>query len=88
MLGEEQTFQRRLRKHHEELRWLYMELYQNSDMFAELCTQMYEYYMVRRKNLKERDEEREANPEWFKKNDMLGMMLYIDNFAGCIEGVR
>ena len=88
MSGEEQIFQQRLRKHHDELRWLYMELYHNADMFAELCSQMYEYYMTRRKMLKERDEERVANPEWFKKNDMLGMMLYIDNFAGNIEGVK
>lgn len=88
MSGEEQVFQRRLRKHHDELRWLYMELYQNADMFAELCTQMYDYYMARKSELKKRDEEREANPEWFKKNDMLGMMLYIDNFAGNIEGVK
>ena len=29
-------FQHRLEKHHDELRWLYMELYQNGDMFAEL----------------------------------------------------
>ena len=28
-------FQYRLEKHHDELRWLYMELYQNDDMFAE-----------------------------------------------------
>ena len=32
--------------------------------------------------LKRLDAEREANPDWYKQNDMLGMMLYIDNFAG------
>lgn len=41
-------FQHRLERHHDELRWLYMELYQNGDMFAELCSQMYEYYNCRR----------------------------------------
>ena len=46
-------FQYRLEKHHDELRWLYMELYQNDDMFAELCSQMYEYYRQRSSNLKE-----------------------------------
>ena len=55
MAGEQQTFQRRLSKHHDELKWLYMELYHNEDMFAELCTQMYEYDQARRKELKKRD---------------------------------
>lgn len=81
-------FQTRLNKHHDELKWLYMELYQNDSMFAELCTNMYQYYKERRQVLKRRDEQREKNPEWFKKNDMLGMMLYIDNFAGNIQGMK
>ena len=34
------------------------------------------------------DIEREKNPEWYKSNDMLGMMLYIDNFAGNMKGVE
>lgn len=82
------VFQKRLAKHHDELRWLYMELYGNESMFAELTSQMYEYYQARKISLKNRDEKREANPDWFKKNDMLGMMLYIDNFAGNIKGVQ
>lgn len=81
-------FQKRLKRHHDELRWLYMELYGNDSMFAELCTNMYRYYKERRAQLRTRDENREKHPEWFKKNDMLGMMLYIDNFAGNLKGVR
>lgn len=82
------TFQRRLERHHDELRWLYMELYQNDDMFAELCTRMQEYFTERRQQLKRRDTLREKEPGWFRKNDMLGMMLYIDNFAGNLKGVK
>lgn len=82
------VFQKRLAKHHDELRWLYMELYDNESMFAELTSQMYEYYQARKISLKNRDEKKEAHPDWFKKNDMLGMMLYIDNFAGNIKGVQ
>lgn len=82
------VFQRRLQKHHDELKWLYMELYHNDSMFAELCTNLYQYYKERRQALKKRDEKREQDPDWFKRNDMLGMMLYIDNFAGNLQGVR
>ena len=33
----EATYRKRFDRHFEELRWLYMELYGNSSMFAELC---------------------------------------------------
>ncbi len=84
----ESIFQERLKRHHDELRWLYMELYDNGDMFAELCEQMYAYAAERDEDLRILDQEREQNPDWFRGNDMLGMMLYIDNFAGNLKGVR
>ena len=31
----DEIFQQRLQRHHDELRWLYMELYQNDSMFSE-----------------------------------------------------
>lgn len=82
------VFRKRLEKYEDELRWLYMELYGNGEMFAELTGQMYEYYKARKVSLKNRDIKREEDPEWFKRNDMLGMMLYIDNFAGTLKGVE
>ena len=87
MKKDQEIFQERLNHHHDELRWLYTELYHNDDMFAELCDQMYQYFTARRRALKNRDLERENNPDWFRQKDMLGMMLYIDNFAGNIKGV-
>lgn len=82
------VFQKRMDRHHDELRWLYMELYQNDAMFAELCSQLYLYYKERGQKLRNRDEKREQEPDWFKKKDMLGMMLYIDNFAGNLQGMK
>ena len=85
---EEALFHQRLARHHDELRWLYMELYDNGSMFAELCDQMYRYAEARSAALKARDAAREADPNWYKHRDLLGMMLYIDNFAGNLNGVR
>ena len=85
---EDALFRQRLARHHDELRWLYMELYDNGSMFAELCDQMYRYAEARSAALKERDAAREADPNWYKHRDLLGMMLYIDNFAGNLDGVR
>ena len=82
------VFAERLNRHHDELRWLYMELYDNDDMFAELCSQMKKYYDERNAKLKKLDAEREAEDEWYRRRDMLGMMMYIDNFGGDIRGVE
>ena len=82
------TFEERLKKHHDELRWLYMELYGNDSMFAELCGQMEQFYLDRNKTLKTLDRRREKDKDWYRQNDMLGMMFYIDNFAGDMKGVK
>ncbi len=81
-------YQKRFEKHKDELKWLYMELYQNDSMFAELCDNMKRFYDERKKTLRTEDLKREENPDWYKKNDMLGMMFYIDNFAGNLKGVQ
>lgn len=84
----DRIFMERLKRHHDELRWLYMELYDNADMFAELCSQMKWYCDQRNDKLRKLDAEREAAGEWYRKRDMVGMMMYIDNFAGTIKGVQ
>ena len=57
-------------------------------MFAELCSQMKEYYDQRNQSLKALDAKRESDAKWYRKRDMVGMMMYIDNFAGNIKGVQ
>ncbi|WP_418489580.1 amylosucrase [Frisingicoccus sp.] len=82
------VFEERFCRHLDELKWLYIELYGNEAMFDELCDSMRRFYEERNEELKISDLEREAQPDWYKKNDMLGMMFYIDNFAGNMKGVR
>lgn len=84
----DRVFVKRFEKHLDELKWLYIELYENDSMFAELCDNLYRFYEERNKDLKGLDSAREADPNWYKNNDMLGMMLYIDNFAGNMKGVK
>ena len=87
-VDEEACYSRRFGRHFDELKWLYMELYDNSSMFAELCDNLHRFYEERDLDLKEQDAEREKHPGWYKTNDMLGMMFYIDNFAGNMKGVE
>ncbi len=85
---EGRRFQNRMNRHIDELRWLYMELYHNESMFAELFQNLYEFAKERPMALKKRDLEREADPEWYKSNALTGMMMYIDNFAGNLNGLQ
>ncbi len=84
----EKIYAKRFERHLDELRWLYMELYNNSSMFAELCDNMERFFKERNQELKSMDSNRETSKDWYKQNDMLGMMFYIDNFAGNMKGVE
>ncbi|MBD5470975.1 MAG: amylosucrase [Lachnospiraceae bacterium] len=84
----QQVYKERFECHLDELRWLYMELYDNGSMFAELCDNIKRFYMERSEQLKQSDAKREKDKDWYRQNDMLGMMFYIDNFAGNMKGVQ
>ncbi len=86
--AKQKIFDDRLAQRIDELKWLYIELYDNEWMFAELLGQMGMYYNDRINDLKKLDIEREKNPDWYEKNDKLGMMLYVDNFAKNLKGVK
>lgn len=82
------SFNERLARHHDELRWLYMELYDNADMFAELIEQLRQFHAARPGALKRLDAKREVRGAWYRDQDLLGMQMYIDNFAGTLSGVE
>ena len=42
---------------------------------------MHAFAEARSAALRKRDLAREAEPDWYKHRSLLGMMLYIDNFA-------
>ena len=85
----DKTFKDRLARHYDELKWLYSELYHNDQQaFDYFCDMMYEYYEKRSPMLREWDEAREASPDWYKGNDMLGMLMYTNCFAGNLKGVK
>lgn len=85
----EDEFERRMSRHYDELKWLYCELYEGQQAaFDDLCRNLKNIYKCRKDELKVLDRKREANPEWYKKNDILGMMMYVDAFAGNLNGVR
>ena len=78
----------RFKKYYDELKWLYFELYYNNeDGFRYLCDLIRKYYDERNDALKTIDRAREQDPDWYRGNNIVGMMLYVDNFAGNLKGV-
>ncbi len=82
-------FQRRFQSRYDELKWLYCELYHNDMQGLDwLCGSIRRFYEERDLDLKKLDRKREKNPDWYKGNGLLGMMLYTDCFAGTLKGVK
>ena len=83
------VFKSRIDVYYDELKWLYAELYDNDmQAFDYFVDMLYSFYKKRNKQLKEMDEARSVVHDWFAGNDMLGMLMYTDCFAGSLKGVK
>ena len=73
----------------EELSRLFFSLYPGQeDAYAALLSLLEKYWKSRSAELKNRDLSRELSPGWYKERELLGMCLYVDQFAGTLEGVK
>lgn len=83
------VFDRRLARHYDELKWLYCELYHDGEeAFRRFVEMLRAAWRARKKPLRDQDALREADPDWYRRRDLLGMMLYADAFAGDLKGVQ
>ncbi len=82
------VFDQRLARHADELKWLYCELYRDEEAFADFVEMLRRCWAERKKPLRDQDKRREADPDWYRRRDLLGMMLYVNAFAGNLRGVK
>lgn len=81
-------YDKRYKKYKEEIMSLYFSLYPNDH-------KAYDYFLSvlkkafndRAQNLKCLDEERIKSSDWYKGRNLIGMMMYVDSFAGNLQGV-
>ncbi|MBF0219593.1 MAG: alpha-glucosidase C-terminal domain-containing protein [Gammaproteobacteria bacterium] len=70
---------------------LFHHLYGNRDDFkpqmVKLVEVMASRYIERNSELEQRDIERQKNHNWFLSQELVGMAVYADGFAGNLEGV-
>ena len=82
-------FDRRLQPRCDELKWLYCELYHGDEAaFGYFLAMLRRCWEERKAPLREQDRRREEQPGWYRRRDMLGMMLYVNAFAGNLKGVE
>ena len=84
----EPEFATRFRRHEDELKWLYYELYHSAENAYESFTDMlYRSWKERPEALRAMDREREEYPDWYRRRNLTGMQLYVKAFAGTLQGV-
>ena len=82
-------FSSRFRRHEDELQWLYYELYHSDEKAYDYFTDMlYRLWEKRPEKLKQMDRTRETYSDWYKGHDLVGMLMYVNAFAGTLKGVQ
>lgn len=81
-------FDRRLSVYYDELKWLYTELYGDTPLLQQLIDSARQFAASRKEELQALDLRREADPDWYRRSDLVGMMLYTEQFAGKLSGIE
>jgi len=86
-----QDFENRLYALFNDIFVRFEQLYGNQDGFEahleNLLGRMAQGFVNRPQALKKSDAQREANPAWFRSNELTGMMLYVDRFNKDLKGL-
>lgn len=87
-MNQKELFAQRMARHQAELKELYLQLYHDESRFAEFCAMLEEYFAQRSEALKAMDVSREANPDWYRDQNLLGMLAYTQCFGKTLKGVQ
>ena len=82
------VFSKRLSARVGEMKALYDSLYHDDAAFGYFCKMLEKCFNGRKTSLHLLDAKRLAEPGWFRSNKLMGMMLYVNNFAENLRGVQ
>ena len=84
--GKDKAFYNRLITGVDTIFGLFQEIYRfhpkSEDLFEEFLLTLIQWYKTREDDLRKRDEEKAQKGDWFLSNELMGMSLYVDRFAG------
>jgi len=79
----------RYQRHAAELERLYLTLYRGDrQAYRYFLDMLYRCWSERGEALRDLDRSRLADPDWYKGHRLVGMLMYVDAFAGNLAGVR
>ena len=82
-------FEQRFSAREAELKDLYLNLYHgDTGAYDYFCSMLKRLHDARPEGLRELDRKRLAQPQWYRERDLLGMLMYVDCFAGSLKGVE
>ena len=82
-------FRERYQRYGSELRALYLELYQGDERaYTYFLDMLYRCWTGRSAQLKKLDRQRTKDADWYKGHRLVGMLMYVNAFAGDLSGVR
>jgi len=82
------AFERRLETRRTELAELFRRLYGGDAACGAFIRMLRRCWKARKRELRAQDKRRENDPDWYRRRDLLGMVLYVNAFAGTLDGVR
>lgn len=85
----DQAFAQRFMANLSEMHAIFEEIYgpENEEQFDQLLTQVFDAHNSRDKAFKKRDEEKAEGDIWFLSQQLAGMSLYVDRFAGHLKNM-
>ena len=86
---EDIRYTRRLQGREKELRRLFLSLYPDAEnAYSDFLHMLRRTWQERSAALKALDTAREADPDWYKGRELVGMMMYVRAFAKTLSGLR
>jgi amylosucrase len=89
--GKDNLFYSRFMANAQEIALIYQGLYQHhpkgKEEFSNLLETIASAYAKRADALKQKDEEKEEQGNWFLSNQLAGMSLYVDRFCGSLKNL-
>ena len=83
------TFRSRFERHELELDGLFRSLYPgNNQAYEDFAAMLLRCYAERPAALRALDAQRLESPRWYRGHDLVGMLMYVNAFAGNLAGVR
>ena len=82
------TFDTRYARAAQEMKRLYLSLYHDEHAYDYFTGMLRRCHEARRPALRAIDAQRADQPDWFRKRDVLGMLMYTQCFGGTLRCVR